>query len=87
MSRFVLPGNTPQYLSQIKSEFNQTFRISSWGSLKMIQHVKDDPIFQVSSQEPVGRMPTNPPLPPENNFAIENLDTEITFISEKTSQK
>ena len=48
----VLPGNTPQYLSQIKSELHETFRISFWGYPKMIQHVKDDPILQVSSQEP-----------------------------------
>ena len=39
-----------QYLSQIKSDLHETFRISSLGSLKMIQH--DDPILQVSSQEP-----------------------------------
>ena len=42
----------PQYLSQMKSELHKTFRISSWGSSKMIQHVKYEPIFQASSQEP-----------------------------------
>ena len=52
LSRFVLPGNTPQYLIQIKSELHETFRISSLGSPKMIQYVKDDPILQVTSQEP-----------------------------------
>jgi hypothetical protein len=36
----------------MKSELHETFRISSWGSFKLIQHVKDDPILQVSSQEP-----------------------------------
>ena len=35
----------------MKSELHETFRISSWESPKMIQHVKDDPILQVSSQE------------------------------------
>jgi hypothetical protein len=52
LSRFCYRGNTPQYLSQMKSELHETFRISSWGSTKMIQHVKDDPILQVSSQDP-----------------------------------
>ena len=38
-----------QYLSQIMSDLHETFRISSLGSLNMIQH---DPILQISSQEP-----------------------------------
>ena len=41
-----------QYLSQLKSDLQETFRISSWGSPEMVQHVKDDPVLQVSSQEP-----------------------------------
>ena len=41
-----------QYLLQIKLYLHKTFKISSWGSPKMIQHVKDDPILQVSGQEP-----------------------------------
>ena len=36
----------------MKSDLHETFRVSSWGSPEMIQHVKDDPILQVSSQEP-----------------------------------
>ncbi len=36
----------------MKLNLHETFRVSSWGSPKMIQHVKDDPILQVSSQEP-----------------------------------
>ena len=36
----------------MKSDLHETFRISSWWSPKMIQHIKDDPILQVSSQEP-----------------------------------
>ena len=48
----VLPGNTAQSLSQMKSDLHETFRKSSWGSLKMIHHIKDDPILQVSGQEP-----------------------------------
>ena len=36
----------------MKSDLHETFRICSWGSPKMIQHVKDDPILEVSSQEP-----------------------------------
>ena len=36
----------------MESDLHQTFRIRSWGSPKMIQHVEDDPILQVSSQEP-----------------------------------
>ena len=35
----------------MESDLRETFRISSLGSPKMIQHVKDDPILQVSSQE------------------------------------
>ena len=41
-----------QYLSQMMSDLHETFRISSWGSPKMIQDFKDDLILQVSSQEP-----------------------------------
>ena len=48
---FVLPGNIPEYLSQMKSDLHETFRISSWGSPKMIQHVKDDPILKVSKYD------------------------------------
>ena len=36
----------------MKSDLHETFRISFWVSPKMTQHVKDDPILQVSSQEP-----------------------------------
>jgi hypothetical protein len=36
----------------MKLDLYETFRISFWGSLKLIQHIKDDPILQVSSQEP-----------------------------------
>ena len=36
----------------MKSDLHETFGISSWGSPKLIQQVKDDPILQVSSQEP-----------------------------------
>ena len=36
----------------MKSDLHETFRIGSWGSPKMIQYVKDDPILQVTSQEP-----------------------------------
>ena len=36
----------------MKSDLHETFRVSSWGSPKMIQHVKNDPILQVPSQEP-----------------------------------
>ena len=50
--RFCYQGNTPQYLSQMKSELHETFRICSWGSPEMVQHVKDNPVLQVSSQEP-----------------------------------
>ena len=45
-------GNTSPYLSQMKSDLHETFRITSWGSPKMNQHVKDDSILKVSSQEP-----------------------------------
>ena len=41
-----------KYLSQMKSYLHKTFRITSWGSPKMIQHIKDDPILKVSTQEP-----------------------------------
>ena len=40
LSRFVLPGNTPQYLSQMKSDLHKTSRISSWASPKVIKHFK-----------------------------------------------
>ena len=36
----------------MKSDLHETLRVSSWGSPKLIQQVKDDPILQVSSQEP-----------------------------------
>ena len=36
----------------MKSDLHETFRKSSWVSPKMIQHVKDDPILEISSQEP-----------------------------------
>ena len=52
LSHFCHKRDTPQYLSQMKSELHETFRITYWGSPKMIQHFKDDPIFQGSSQEP-----------------------------------
>ena len=35
----VLPGNTHQYLSQIKSKLHETFRISSWGSPVLIINI------------------------------------------------
>ena len=36
----------------MKSDHHQIFRVSSWGSPKVIQHVKNYPILQDSSQEP-----------------------------------
>ena len=36
----------------MKSDIHETFRINSQGSSNMIQHIKDDPILKVSSQEP-----------------------------------
>ena len=48
------------FLSQIMSDLNQTFRISSQSSINMIHDDKDDPILQVSNQEP--SMSSNPQL-------------------------
>ena len=45
-------GNTPQYLSQMKSDLHKIFRIILLWSVKMIYDIKDDPILQDSSQEP-----------------------------------
>ena len=45
-------GNTPQYLSQMKLDLHEIFRIILLWSVKMIYNVKDDPILQDSSQEP-----------------------------------
>ena len=36
----------------MKSDLHETFRITSWGSPKMIHDVRNDPILHVSSQEP-----------------------------------
>ena len=47
-----LPFFKTLLLSQIKSDLHENYRISSLGSAKMIQHFKDYPILQVSSQEP-----------------------------------
>ena len=49
---FCYQGNTPQYLHQMMSDLHKIFRITSWGSPKMIHDVKNDPISKVSSQEP-----------------------------------
>ena len=45
------PGNN-FFLSLIMSGLHQTFRISSISSTNMIYYIKDDPLLQVSSQEP-----------------------------------
>ena len=42
-----------QYLSEFELKFHQTFRIVSLSSTKMILNIKDDPILQVSGQEPL----------------------------------
>ena len=44
----VLPGNTTKYLSQM----TQNFQVNFLGVSQNDQHIKDDPILKVSTQEP-----------------------------------
>ena len=46
------PTGDKLILSQITSDLHQTFRIFSQPYTNMIYDVKDDPILQVSNQEP-----------------------------------
>ena len=48
---FGLNCDKPQYLSQMKSDLHETFRITSLWYIKYIYDVREDPILQVPSQE------------------------------------